>query len=89
MRLEITIGPPLLTVNQGHTVLACEPDGQIHDGTDKGLFFFDTRVMSVYNLAANGVPFKLLNAGYIYYYAAQTRRAASMPTAWTETRRRS
>jgi hypothetical protein len=25
MRLEITIGPPLLTVNQGHTVLACEP----------------------------------------------------------------
>ena len=49
MRLEITIGPPLLTVNQGHTVLACEPDGQIHDGTDKGLFFFDTRIMSVYD----------------------------------------
>ena len=72
MRLEITIGPPLLTVNQGHTVLACEPDGQIHDGTDKGLFFFDTRVMSVYNLAANGVPFRLLNAGSVYYYASRS-----------------
>jgi glycogen debranching enzyme len=72
MRLEITIGPPLLTFNQGHTVLACEPDGQIHDGADKGLFFYDTRVISVYNLAANGVPFRLLNAGSVYYYAARS-----------------
>jgi len=72
MRLEITIGPPLLTVNQGHTVLACEPDGQIQDGTDKGLFFFDTRIMSVYGLTANGVPFKLLNAGSVYYYASRS-----------------
>src|SRR5271163_1363638 len=72
MRLEITIGPPLLTVNQGHTVLACEPDGQIHDGTDKGLFFFDTRIMSVYDMTANGVPFKLLNAGSVYYYASRS-----------------
>jgi glycogen debranching enzyme len=72
MRLEITIGPPLLTVNQGHTVLASEPDGQVNDGTDKGLFFFDTRVMSVYQLTANGVPFKLLNAGSLYHYAARS-----------------
>jgi glycogen debranching enzyme len=72
MRLEITIGPPLLTVNQGQTVLASEPDGQIFDGTDKGLFFFDTRVMSVYQLTANGVPFKLLNAGSLYHYAARS-----------------
>jgi hypothetical protein len=40
MRLEITIGPPLLTINQGQTVLACEPDGRIQSGSDKGLFLF-------------------------------------------------
>ena len=72
MRLEITIGPPLLTINQGQTVLACEPDGRIQGGSDKGLFFFDTRVISVYDLAANGASFKLLNAGPAYYYASRS-----------------
>jgi glycogen debranching enzyme len=72
MRLEITIGPPLLTINQGQTVLACEPDGRIQGGSDKGLFFFDTRVISVYDLAANGASFKLLNAGPVYYYASRS-----------------
>ena len=72
MRLEITIGPPLLTINQGQTVLACEPDGRIQGGSDKGLFFFDTRVISVYDLAANGESFKLLNAGPVYYYASRS-----------------
>jgi glycogen debranching enzyme len=72
MRLEITIGPPLLTINQGQTVLACEPDGRIHGGSDKGLFFFDTRVISVYDLAANGASFRLLNAGPIHYYCSRS-----------------
>jgi len=72
MRPEITIGPPLLTINQGQTVLACEPEGRIQSGTDKGLYFRDTRVMSVYDLAANGASFKLLNAGSINYHASRS-----------------
>jgi glycogen debranching enzyme len=72
MRLEITIGPPLLTINQGQTVLTCEPDGRIQGGSDKGLFFFDTRVISVYDLVANGASFRLLNAGPVHYYASRS-----------------
>ena len=72
MTLEITIGPPLLTINKDHTVLASEPDGQIFPGTDKGLYFFDTRLISAYCIFANGVPFNLLNAGAVFYYLSRT-----------------
>ncbi len=71
MALEITIGPPLLTINRDHTVLACEPDGQILSGTDRGLYFFDTRVISAYGISANGTGFELLNAGAVLYYLAR------------------
>ena len=72
MALEITVGPPLLTINQGQTVLASEPDGQIHPGTQKGLFFFDTRLISAYQFFANGTSFDLLNAGAVLYYASRS-----------------
>ena len=72
MSLEITVGPPLLSVNNGQTVLASEPDGQIYPDTDKGLYFFDTRIISTYRIYANGSSFSLLNAGSVYYYAART-----------------
>ena len=72
MSLEITVGPPLLSINRGHTVFSCEPDGQMQADGDKGLYFFDTRMVSVYRIFANGVPFELLNAASIYYYAARS-----------------
>ena len=72
MSLEITVGPPLLSINRGHTVFSCQPDGQMQPDGDKGLYFFDTRMVSVYRIFANGVPFDLLNAASIYYYAARS-----------------
>ena len=72
MTIEITIGPPLLTINWGHTVLASAPDGQIPPDTDKGLYFFDTRLISAYRFYANGVDFELLNAGAVFYYLSRT-----------------
>ena len=72
MALEITIGPPLLTINWGHTVAASEPDGQIFPETDKGLYFFDTRLISAYSLFTNDVRFDLLNAASVFYYASRT-----------------
>ena len=72
MALEITVGPPLLTINKDHTVLASEPDGQIFPETDKGLYFFDTRLISAYRIFANGVPFDLLNAAPVFYYLSRT-----------------
>src|SRR4051812_12809858 len=39
--------------------------------TDKGLYFFDTRVISAYAIYANGQVWDLLNSGAPAYYAAR------------------
>jgi glycogen debranching enzyme len=71
MSLEITVGPPRLAINQGHSVLITDPDGQIPWPSDKGLYFFDTRMVSSWNIYANGETWQLLNAGNITHYAAR------------------
>ena len=71
MALEITVGPPRLSINQGYGVLITEQDGQISWPSDKGLFHADTRVISSWRIFANGESFVLLNAGNIAYYAAR------------------
>jgi len=63
LTLEIKVGPPQLTVHQGYTVMVSEPDGQIPDLSQNGLFFLDTRLICVWSLFADGVPWKLLNGG--------------------------
>lgn len=71
MPLEIKVGPPQLAIHQGHTVLITEPDGQMFWPTDKGLYFFDTRLISAYALYANGQVWDLLNSGATSYYASR------------------
>ena len=44
MPLEITVGPPQLAINEGNVVLVTDPDGQIVFPSDKGVYFFDTRL---------------------------------------------
>ncbi len=63
MPLQIAVGPPRLAINQGHSVLITDRDGQIPWPSDKGLYFYDTRVISSWNIYANGEPWQLLNAG--------------------------
>jgi glycogen debranching enzyme len=71
MTLKITVGPPRLAINQGHSVLITDRDGQIPFPSDKGLYFYDTRVISSWNIYANGEPWQLLNAGNIAHYASR------------------
>ena len=71
MPLEIKVGPAQLAIHQGHTVLISEPDGQMSWPTDKGLYFYDTRLVSAYALYANGQVWELLNSGAPAYYAAR------------------
>ena len=71
MVLKITVGPPRLAINQGHSVLITDRDGQIPWPSDKGLYFYDTRVISSWNIYANGEPWQLLNAGNITHYASR------------------
>ena len=71
MPLEIKVGPPQLAIHQGHTVLITEPDGQVFWPTDKGLYFFDTRLVSAYSLYANGAVWELVNSGAVASGAAR------------------
>ncbi|MEP6967910.1 MAG: glycogen debranching N-terminal domain-containing protein, partial [Pseudomonadota bacterium] len=71
MALEITVGPPRLAINQGYGVLITDPDGQIPWPTDKGFYHCDTRVISSWQIYADGQPWDLLNGGNIAYHAAR------------------
>src|SRR5262249_36480221 len=50
MALEVTVGPPVLTINNGHTFLVSELDGSITPASDQGLYSADTRYLSGYQL---------------------------------------
>ncbi|HEY5411613.1 MAG TPA: glycogen debranching N-terminal domain-containing protein, partial [Caulobacteraceae bacterium] len=63
MSLEIKVGPPELTVHQGYSVMVSDPDGQIPEVCQKGLFFLDTRLICVWTMFIDGSPWKLLNGG--------------------------
>ena len=71
MALEITVGPPRLAINQGYGVLITDQDGQIPWPTDKGFYHSDTRVISSWQIFADGEPWELLSSGNIAYYAAR------------------
>ena len=71
MTFKVQVGPPLISIHQGQTVLISEPDGQINWPSEKGLYFFDTRVVSSWAIYANGEPWELLNGGAISYYASR------------------
>jgi glycogen debranching enzyme len=72
MALEVTVGPPVLTINNGHTFLVSELDGSITQASDQGLYARDTRYLSGYQLYINGVSWVLLNSGAIAFYASHT-----------------
>lgn len=71
MPFKVQVGPHQISIHQGQTVLVSEPDGQIHWPSDKGLYFFDTRVISSWAVYANGERWDLLNGGAVTYYASR------------------
>jgi glycogen debranching enzyme len=71
MTVKVQVGPPQIAIHQGQTVLISEENGQINWPSDKGLYFFDTRVVSSWAIYANGEPWELLNGGAISYYASR------------------
>lgn len=80
MAFKLTIGPPQLVLHQGHSVLVTDRDGQIHWPSDKGLYFLDTRIISSWQIYANGVPWDLLSAADVSHYALRiflTNRAVA------------
>jgi glycogen debranching enzyme len=71
MAFKVQVGPPQISIHQGQTVLITEQDGQINWPSEKGLYFFDTRVVSSWTIYANGESWELLNGGALSYYASR------------------
>src|SRR5260370_35379333 len=71
MPFKVQVGPHQVSIHQGQTVLVSEPDGQINSPSERGLYFFDTRIISSWAIYANGEPWELLNGGPISYYSAR------------------
>ena len=71
MAFKVQVGPPQITIHQGQSVLVTEPDGQVTFPTDRGLYFYDTRVLSVWGLQANGEDWDLLNGGPLTHDCAR------------------
>ncbi|HEY7901536.1 MAG TPA: glycogen debranching N-terminal domain-containing protein [Caulobacteraceae bacterium] len=71
MALEISVGPPRLSINHGYGVLVTDQDGQIPWPTDKGFYHSDTRVLSNWQIYADGQPWDLLNSGAVDYYSCR------------------
>jgi hypothetical protein len=82
MPFKVQVGPHQVSIHHGQTILVSEADGQINSPSEKGLYFFDTRVINSWAIYANGEPWDLLNGGAITPYASRiylTNRA--IPTA--------
>ena len=70
MAFKVEVGPRQIAIHHGQTVLVTEPDAQIHWPSERGLYFFDTRVLSSWAIYANGAPWDLLNGGATSYYTS-------------------
>ena len=71
MAFKVQVGPPQIAIHQGQIILLTEPDGQIAWPSDKGLYFFDTRVLSAWAVYANGETWDLLSGGASTYDTAR------------------
>src|SRR6266481_5709467 len=71
MPVEIAVGPPVLSINNGATFMVTDLAGEIQPDTEQGVFADDTRFVSYYAISANGAPWQRLNSAVTAYYAAR------------------
>jgi len=69
--IEIKIGDPHLTIHHDYGAMITERDGSIGRGSEKGLFFRDTRLISGWALTLQGKPCELLNSANHTFFAAR------------------
>ena len=67
MTFKVQVGPPQIAIHQAMTVLVTETNGQVRWPSDKGLYFFDTRLISAWAVYANGAEWDLLSGGAINF----------------------
>jgi glycogen debranching enzyme len=70
MPVAITVGPPVITINQGNTFMVTDLRGEIRPYAEHGVFAQDTRFVSAYQLTISQSPWMLLSSSAITYYSA-------------------
>ena len=71
MSFKFNLGPPQVTINNEWTFLVTEPDGSVSFPSEKGLYFFDTRLISGWAVSANGQAWDLRTSSNLSHYAAR------------------
>jgi glycogen debranching enzyme len=71
MPVEIKVGPPVLTINEGSVFMVTDERGEMDANSEHGVFAGDTRLVSYYRLYINGEPWTLLTSAAVNYYAAR------------------
>jgi glycogen debranching enzyme len=73
--VELKVGPPVLTINQGSTFMVTDLRGEIDSASEQGVFSGDTRFVSSLKLYINGEPWELLSSAALNYYVARIQLA--------------
>ena len=71
MAVDIRVGPPVLTINRGSTVMVTDLRGEIDQAQPQGVFAEDTRFLSTYSLYINDRAWDLVTSAAVTYYAAR------------------
>jgi glycogen debranching enzyme len=71
MPITITVGPPVLTINEGNTFMVTNLRGEIEPYDAHGVFSQDTRFVSAYSLTINHSSWTLLSSSNLTYYSAR------------------
>ena len=71
MTVEISVGPPVLTINHGNTFMVTEQSGEITANSEQGLFASDTRFVSYYSISADGEPWTRVTSSTPTYYGSR------------------
>lgn len=71
MTVKLSVGPPVLTINQDVTFMVTDLNGEISADTEQGVFCGDTRFISHYRLLASDIPWKRITSSAVTYNAAR------------------
>lgn len=71
MPIEIRVGPPVVTINQGLAFLVTDLQGEVHEESELGAFADDTRFISVYRIRINERPWQTLSFSQLTHYGAR------------------
>ncbi|MCU0568462.1 MAG: hypothetical protein MUF49_17930 [Oculatellaceae cyanobacterium Prado106] len=69
--MQITVGPPILTINHSSTFMSTDLSGQVQSDGYLGIFSDDTRFLSYYACYIDGHPWTRVTSTATTYYTAQ------------------